>query len=96
MTHCAEKEVSWTYVQCWNFRLMGPRTRFANVNLPGPGAGALRTEPDIDITHLPRTSLWSKVIFPLMKLKVERQVGFDDYPGFILECSQPYPHDHIQ
>lgn len=93
---CRKRTVSWTYVQFWNFTLMGPRTRFANVNLPALGAGALHTESDIGITHLPRTSLWSKVIFPLMKLKVEWQVGFDDYPGFILECSQPYPHDYIR
>ena len=88
--------MSWAYVPFWNFMLIGPRTRFANVNLPGPGASTLHTESDIGITHLPRTSLWSKVIFPLMKLKVEWQVGFDDHPGFILECRQPYPHYYIQ
>ena len=91
-----KRTVSWAYVQFWNFTLMGPRKRFANVNLLALGASAFHRESDIGITHRPRTSLWSKVIFPLMKLKVEWQVGFDDYPGFVLECRQPYPHDYIQ
>ena len=45
----------------------------------------------IGITWFLRTGLWSDVIFPPVRLRVEWHLGFADHPDFILEYRWPHP-----